>query len=65
MNKQAGKRSECAYHTLFESIVQMHFLQNGERERPVGGSLTLLGRRELLEHGPLAGWTGQLPPETN
>ena len=41
MNKQAGKRSECAYHTLFESIVQMHFLQNGERERPVGGSLTL------------------------
>ena len=28
----------------------------------MGGALTLLGRRELLEHGPLAGWTGQLPP---
>ncbi len=27
-----------------------------------GGAQTLLGRRELLETGPLAGWAGKLPP---
>jgi len=28
----------------------------------VGGATLLLGRRELLENGPLAGWAKQLPP---
>jgi len=28
----------------------------------LGESMTLLGRRELLEHGPLSGWAGKLPP---
>lgn len=28
----------------------------------VGGATLMLGRRELLEHGPLAGWAKGLPP---
>jgi Cd2+/Zn2+-exporting ATPase len=28
----------------------------------LGESMTLLGRRELLEHGPLESWAGKLPP---
>jgi Zn2+/Cd2+-exporting ATPase len=64
-----------SHHPLARAIVRYAQAQ-GVRELPVedfssitgqgvrgrfGGSLTLLGRRELLEHGPLAGWTGQLP----
>jgi Cd2+/Zn2+-exporting ATPase len=40
----------------FQSIVGA-----GVRGR-LGGALALLGRRELLETGPLAQWAGKLPP---
>ncbi|MBL9206425.1 MAG: cation-translocating P-type ATPase [Opitutaceae bacterium] len=63
-------------HPLARAIVR-HAKANGAKVLPIeefssitgqgvrgrlGQSMTLLGRRELLEHGPLSGWAGKLPP---